>query len=65
MGKSGHLQSNAGRTRNSLLQTDVTAKTAKTQRGWAFSAVSPVLAVLSVGVEGEEFWFRRRVAGDR
>ncbi len=62
VGKSGHLQSNAGRTRNAIPQTEATAKT---QQGWAFYAFWPVLAVPSVGVEGEKFWFRRRVAGDR
>ena len=32
MGKSGRLPSNPGRTRNLILQTEATAKTAKTHR---------------------------------
>ena len=58
------LQNNAGRTRNSILQTEATAKTAKTQRGGAFSEFWPDLAVLSVGVEGEKLLLCRRVVCD-
>jgi hypothetical protein len=59
MGQSGCLPSNAGRTRNLILQTEATAKTAKTHRMRVFCTLWPVLAVLSVGVERDKFWFRR------
>ena len=52
MGQSGFLPSNAGRTRNLILQTEATAKTAKTHRMRPFCTSWPVLAVLSVGVAG-------------